>query len=1073
MTGLPLFDTAFYQAQAEGLPDVAADPLGHYREVGWRLLLDPHPLFSTAHYLRHAGDLGGMDPLDHYARQGAAARVPATQWFDPVAYVRNNPDVAAAGLDLLTHFIEHGAAEQRSAGPRMDRFLRRNPQYARPGGALDAARDDRSSHDAWMRTTRHVPPAVCEAVLRAIPEAAPGAVPGRPLVSVLLHATDEVGLESAIASLRMQAYPDWELCIAAPDAMPGLAALAAEEPRIRRVGNGVPFSEGDTGAALEAALVAAHGEWVWVMETGDRLHPLALATLAQSMPGHDALYADEDWMQADGDLPQAPVFRPAWSPELLLGDEALPRACLMRTGLLREAGGFRPRCGTATVFDLGLRALLDLPPGRVAHVPHALVHRTGLRCTGPQPDRGADAVRALERILPRAVVSPGSVVFEPDGEPCVGVVITGTNATIPGPLGPDWLVGVCLAGLRGGTDWRSLDIAVAVPGPLAPWQAQVIASMGARHVPGVNAAARAVQGEAVLLLDEAVTPRGPGWLQAMLGALQRPGVGVVGARLSFPDGRLCHAGLTVQDGLPARPFFAAPFSTVPGDVADSMPHTLRTCLAVSGACLLASRAAWDAVVGVDEAWPSGIADVDLCLRIGAEGLRTVYVPEAALFHAQPMPLPIPAQDAARFRERWGNRSDPFYPDALPSWTPFGALEINAALGTPSEAQPLPPGAAMQGVNWFGPVNRASGMGAASRGYLAACAAAGLRARVMPLDRVFGHQPAAVGPEPGPMQDFAATVMHANADTMGVLAICYPEVFQNARTRIGIWVWELPEALPEWAETARHFHELWTPSAFCAKAFRAITDVPVAVIPHVVPIRPRPARAPARAALHAAYGVPPEAFMVLYMLDTHSFVARKNPQALLDAFAAEFGSGPNVDMGAVLVLKVSSAAHLRQSPWPEDQALLRQMRNPPANVVFITETLDADAVALLLGTADCYVSPHRSEGFGLTVAEAMAVGTPVIATDWGATGEFVLPGVGLPIKYTLVPVEAGRDPYPAGSLWADVSVTDLRERLRLLANDRELRESMSAAGQALVRYRFSPAAVGALIRQRLEGLAART
>ena len=1058
MTGTPLFDPEFYQAQADGLPNVAGDLLLHYRGVGWRLLLDPHPLFSTAHYLRHAGELkgddgGSLDPLQHYARYGVAAGLPTTRWFDAAAYLRGNPDVAAAGIDPLTHYAGHGAMEQRSAGAYMDAFLRQHPAYQRPGGGLDAARDDRTSYDAWCRTARHVPPAA-QAAARAM-------VPGRPVISVLLHASDAVGLQGALDSLRAQVHAGWELCAtAAPDAVRALKVLVGKDRRVRVL----PLPEGGVDDGLNVALAAARGGWAWMMKGTDRLHPLAFATLATASPGCDAVYADEDWMPSDGDLPRAPVFRPAWSPELLLADEALARACLVRTGRLREVGGFRAGCGGATVFDLVLRALLPLPPGQVAQVPHALVHRTG-----PQPDRQADAAGVVSRVLPGAAVTLGrtgpAVVFAPVGEPCVGVVITGSNATVPGPLGPDWLLGACLAGLRGGTDWPALDIAVAVAGPLAPWQEQVIAAMGARHAPGIDAAARAVRGDAVLLLHEAVTPRGPGWLRAMLGALQRPGVGVVGARLSFPDGRLCHAGLTVQEGAPVRPFFASP-----GDGADAMPHTLRTCLAVSGDCMLVSRGAWKAAGGLGEAWPGSLAEVDLCLRVAAQGLRTVYVPEAALFHARPVPLAVPLADAERFREMWAARTDPFYPGALPSWTPLGAVPLDAALGTPFEARPLPPGA-VPGITWFGPVNRASGLGTASRGYLAACAAAGLGVRVVPLDREFAHQPMVEGPPPGPMQDFPVTVLHVNADTLTNRSALHPEAFLNARARVGLWVWEMAEARPEWAAAARRMHEIWVPSAFCAKAFRAITDVPVAVVPHVVPRRDRPGRATTRAALHTAYGVPPGAFMALYMLDTHSYVARKNPQALLDAFAAEFGTP--VGTPAVLVLKVSAPLHLQGSPWPEDQALLHVVRSPPPNVVVITDTLDDAALVQLLGGADCYVSPHRSEGFGLTVAEAMALGTPVVTTDWGATSEFVTFGTGLPIECAMVPLDADRGPYRAGSLWADASVPHLRTLLRQVANDRTMREAVGAAGQSLVRHRFSAAAVGAVIRQRVEGLLART
>ena len=956
----------------------------------------------------------------------------------------------------LVHFVRHGAAEQRAAGPRMAAALRRNPEYARPGGAIDFARDERDSYGAWLRTARHVPPAARAAALAPLPS--------RPLVS-LLCAVGAGPLDGTLRALQAQAYDRWELCaVAAPDADSALHALAAAEPRLRLLP-----APGPDGAALQAALDAARGDCAGVLEPGDRLHPLALATLLRPLlDGHDAVYADEDRI-TDAVLHADPVFRPAPSPELLLADEAVARAGLVRTALLRGAGGFRPGCGGAAAFDLALRVLPSLAPGRVAQVPHPLFHRTG-----PQPDRRADAAEAVRRVVPGAKARPEggtglAVVFTPRDRPLVSAVITGPNATVPGPLGPEWLLGACLHGLRHGTDWPALEILVAHGGPFTPEQAAALDAAGARVVAGgANAAAAGSDGAFVLLVDEGITPKRPGWLAALVGAAGRPGVGVAGARLFFPDGRLRHTGLVLQDGLPARPFFAAD-GDVPG--AAGMPHALRACLAVSGACQLLPRAAWDAGGGHDGTLAARLAGADLCLRLGAKGLRTVYVPEASLFHASPLSPPVTDAEAAPFRARWGTAADPFYPSALPTHPSLGTRGIADGRGTPGEARPYPAAALerswTEGINWLGPVDRASGLGTAARGYVAACAATGLPVRAVPLDRIFAHQAAVPGPPPGPVQDFPVTVFHVNADLSPGLPALYPDAFVGSRHRIGFWVWELPDAQPEWAAAARLFDEIWTPSAFCTAAFRAVTDRPVLTVPHALLPRPLPDRAAARAWLQAACGVPPGAFVALYMLDAHSVVARKNPAALLDAFGAEFGDDP----GTVLVLKVSNLGHLARSAWPEDRALLARLRHLPPNVRLVSTVLADEALQRLLGAADCYVSPHRSEGFGLTVAEAMQLGLPVIATDFGATTEFVRPGTGLPLEYGLVPLAADRGPYRAGQLWAEPSVPHLRALLRQLAGDPDGRAALGEAGRALVTRRFSLEAVGRVVRQRLARIAA--
>ena len=131
---------------------------------------------------------------------------------------------------------------------------------------------------------------------------------------------------------------------------------------------------------------------------------------------------------------------------------------------------------------------------------------------------------------------------------------------------------------------------------------------------------------------------------------------------------------------------------------------------------------------------------------------------------------------------------------------------------------------------------------------------------------------------------------------------------------------------------------------------------------------------------------------------------------------------------------------------------------------------ADEVAGLVRAADCYVSPHRAEGFGLTVAEAMALGVPVIATDYSGTVDFVSEDVGFPLRYRLVELDRDYGPYAKGAIWSDPSRAHLEELLRaVVANPRET----AARGQrarARIIEAYSATAVGRRIRQRLATIA---
>jgi glycosyltransferase involved in cell wall biosynthesis len=507
--------------------------------------------------------------------------------------------------------------------------------------------------------------------------------------------------------------------------------------------------------------------------------------------------------------------------------------------------------------------------------------------------------------------------------------------------------------------------------------------------------------------------------------------------------------------------------------------TPRNWLAVTGACQLFRRSVFDEVGGYDENLPLNYNDVDFCLRILQTGRRPVYVPQAELFHFEGVTKLVEIGNQLTtpyetdfFQARWRSKypTDPYYHADLPCWEPLGLKKPDDVRRTPSQARKLATSTKPTlGVNWMGPVNRSSGLGTAARGYVAAFHDVGIATRLIPLDKLFGHQALVQHNLVSTLQDFPITMVHGNADLTPFLFDRYGNDLARARYRIGLWVWELPAARQEWVEAAKKYDEIWVPSTFNQTAFKAITTVPVTVVPYTLPELP-PLGEADRAATRASLEIPGNAFVFLYMFDTFSFVDRKNPQCLLDAFEAEFGRDPDV----ILLLKISYFDNLHTAYSAENQALLLKLEDIVArmpNVRIMTEILPQADVYRLINAVDCYVSPHRSEGFGLTVAEAMHYGRAVIATDFGGTTDFVREGVAFPLQYALQELSADRGPYAKGNVWADPSVTHLRELMRMVASNPALCAEVGAAASAAVKDQFSKEAVGRLARRRLRSIAA--
>ncbi|MBI4517925.1 MAG: glycosyltransferase [Deltaproteobacteria bacterium] len=614
------------------------------------------------------------------------------------ALFARDPAAAAAYGSALRHLRWHGGYLRRSVGqPRLVARLLRQPlaNYRDLVRLLwDFARNQRFPrtrrevikwvlllrsgrhflHTARVRARRG---AGAYARWRAIndyrPEYQPllaqatAALPQRPVISVILAAQRPAPQrwERALASVREQVYPHWELCVAGE--LPG--RLAADEPRIRFATNSEP------GGTVNAAAALATGEWLLFLGQDDVLAPDSLFHLAQLLaerPETDLVYFDTDRIDDSGRR-FAPAFRPDWNPALLLSYCYCGTGLAVRRSVFAQVGGWRSDFGGAADYDFVLR--VSEHTQRIAHVPLVLYHAGA---QAPLPDIAGGA-RALNEALARRGVraraewpalngqGPAAVYrlrFQPDGSERVSIIIPTRNQRA--------MVERCVRSIEALTTYPNYEIVIVDDDSDDPATLRYLRQCAGRGVRVLrfkgrdgfnfsrlmNQAAAAVTSPYVLFLNNDTEVVSPDWLETLVGLAQLPEVGAVGARLLYPDGRVQHGGvLLVPAGVALHAFQGLPeWST--GYL--YYPVVIREYPAVTGACLLTSRDLFLAQGGFDETdLRVAYQDVDYCLRLGQAGYRSIYAGSVELLHYEHATRQrvVDPHEAAAMRQRWRERLD--------------------------------------------------------------------------------------------------------------------------------------------------------------------------------------------------------------------------------------------------------------------------------------------------------------------------------------------------------------------------------------------------------------------------------
>ena len=336
---------------------------------------------------------------------------------------------------------------------------------------------------------------------------------------------------------------------------------------------------------------------------------------------------------------------------------------------------------------------------------------------------------------------------------------------------------------------------------------------------------------------------------------------------------------------------------------------------------------------------------------------------------------------------------------------------------------------------------ASGVGEGARLAYASLEAAGLAPTAFDLSPAFGQVELDEVARRRPVTPGAGSlIVHHNAPYLPHALWALGRARVRGRRIIGYWAWELPRLPDGWQASMRYLHEIWVPSTFTRDAVAAATDKPVHVVRHPLP----PTTATPN--MRGKFGLPEQALVVLNVFHLGSAFARKNPLAAVAAFRKAFGE--RADRVLAIKLIDNGAAGARRE--------LNAAIAGAGNIRLIEGMLPEADMAGLMAAADIVISLHRSEGFGLVPAQAMALGKPVIATGWSGNLDFMNKNNSALVSYSLIPV---RDPEGAfqgdDQKWADANVDEAAEWLRRLAGDADLRARLGAAAAKDVAAQLSP------------------
>jgi glycosyltransferase involved in cell wall biosynthesis len=382
----------------------------------------------------------------------------------------------------------------------------------------------------------------------------------------------------------------------------------------------------------------------------------------------------------------------------------------------------------------------------------------------------------------------------------------------------------------------------------------------------------------------------------------------------------------------------------------------------------------------------------------------------------------------------------------------GGSPVAGGAPEPGEEVPAPAPAAgpRAGVNVVGYLSSERGVGEAARQVVTALEESGIPtaeidapAEPREIERKLPGLATAEHP-----YDF--NLLCINADMLPTIAAALGPHFFQGRSSAGLWFWEVSEFPQQWHAAFKNLDEVWVASEFIADALRPVAPIPVRTMR--IPVTPADPAPMSRAELGL-----PEGFTFLFVFDYRSVFRRKNPLGLVEAFGKAFAPGA----GPSLVIK-----SIYGEQFPRQRQELADAAAAHPDIHLIEENVSATAKNAMVASCDCYVSLHRSEGLGLTMAEAMYFGKPVIATDYSGNLDFMTAENSFLVPAEPTSIGADANPYPADGEWADPDLDRAAELMREVHADGAAGAERGRRAATDIRLTHSPAAAAAWIEARL-------
>ena len=478
-----------------------------------------------------------------------------------------------------------------------------------------------------------------------------------PLISVAVPAyrTPEKFLAQMIDSLLAQTYGNWELCIA--NGSPEDSAMKKVLEEYTKKDSRIRVSEltenkgiaGNTNAALEMT----QGEFVGLLDHDDLLAPNALYEIVRALDEDrnlDAVYTDEDKVTTELDEHFQPHLKPDFNLDLLRSNNYICHFFVVRRSIVQKVGGFCQEFDGAQDHDFIFRCIETAE--KVGHIPEILYHwRTHKASTADNPaskmyafDAGKRAIEAhLKRTGTEGIVSHTPdlgffrVKYPVQGQPLVSVIIPNKDEKET--------LKACIDSIREKTEYPNYEIIIVENNSttdeifqyykelsqdprirLLRWKKEfnysAINNYGVRHA----------NGEYLLFLNNDVTVITPGWIKELLGVCQRPEVGAAGVKLIYPDNTIQHAGCVIGLGGIAGHMFVDMPANRTGYLHKA--SILQDMSAVTAACMMMKRTAFEEAGGFTEKLSVAFNDVDLCLKVRKNHKLIVYDPYVQLYHME-------------------------------------------------------------------------------------------------------------------------------------------------------------------------------------------------------------------------------------------------------------------------------------------------------------------------------------------------------------------------------------------------------------------------------------------------------